>query len=469
MYQTITHYAAWPSLLKAGQVNEITVTATQRTFMFWEDKEYTVRINALFADVEDYHYAIHKTDLTVKGHKGILKFSHLFEGEGEYWIDISDDEKPLGSVHVYALQDDLYGLRPLKGDFHSNRYRSDGTEDPGMVASLFREYGYDFFVLTDHNRYYPGAELLDGYDGIPLGLHLIRGEEVHTPGSMVHLVHVGGTGSVAEIYVHDRPTYEKEYKAIEKELSDRIPAQYRARYAMAMWAADKIHSFGGIAVIAHPYWHHGGSHTYNITPEFLELLLNSGKFDAMEVGGGIGHIGINLTLARWQEWTAKGNAITIMGTSDIHGFNNRDFNTRYSVVFAKDNTTESILDALKAGLCVSVEGNNDPHLPEYRCYGSLRLVTYAQFLLNNYFTETRHIAEGEGPAMRRYLTGEENGELLSAMADRVDNYYRRYAGIDAPILPTDKMLERIEHWRDLQRNGPPTCSSYLLSGKKPHI
>lgn len=469
MYQTTTHYAAWPSLLKAGQSQEITITATQRCFMFWEGKEYTVRINPLFADVEDYHYAVHKTDLTAVGHNGVLTFSFFFEGEGEYWVDLLDGEDKLGSLHLYALKKDLYELRPLKGDFHAHSFRSDGQEDPGMVASLFREYGYDFLVLTDHNRYYSGAELLDGYEGVSLGLHIVRGEEVHTPGSMVHLVHIGGKESVAEIYVHHREIYEAEYKAIEADLPDTIPAQYRARYAMAMWAADKIHAFGGLAMIAHPYWHHGGSHTYNITPEFLELLLNSGKFDCMEVGGGINHTCINLTLARWQEWAAKGNSIAITGTSDVHNFNNREFNTRYSIVFARDNTTEGILDALQKGLSVSVEGNNDPYLPEYRCYGSLRLVTYAQFLLNNYFTETRHIAEGEGPAMRRYLMGEESGELLSAMAKRVDNYYRRYAGIDAPILPTEEMLRKIEHWRKIQRNGPPFRSSSLVTGIKPNI
>lgn len=469
MYQTINHYAAWPSLLKAGQVNEITVTATQRAFMFWEGKEYTVRINPLFADVADYHYADHKTDLTVCGHNGVLKFSFLFEGEGEYWMDLLDGEDKLGSLHLYALEADLYSLRPLKGDLHAHSFRSDGAEDPGMVASLFREYGYDFFMLTDHNRYYPGAELLDGYEEVPLGLHVMRGEEVHTPISMVHLVNIGGKKSVAEIYVHHREVFEEEYQAIEKDLPDTIPAQYRKRYAMAMWAADKIHEYGGLAMIGHPYWLHGGSHTYNITPEFLELLLNSGKFDCMEVGGGIGHLSINLTLARWQEWAAKGHSIAIAGTSDVHGFNNREFNTRYTIVFAKDNTTEGIQEALRKQLSVSVEGNNDPHLPEYRCYGSLRLVTYAQFLLNNYFTETRHIAEGEGPAMRRYLMGEESKELLAAMAGRVDDYYRRYVGLDAPILPTEEMLKKIEHWREVQRNGPPFRSSSLVQGHKPNI
>ena len=76
------------------------------------------------------------------------------------------EEKVLQKFNVFSVGEDLYGLTPLKGDLHSHSYRSDGKRDPADLAGHFREQGYDFLALTDHNRYYPGGEIDDVFKDV---------------------------------------------------------------------------------------------------------------------------------------------------------------------------------------------------------------------------------------------------------------------------------------------------------------
>ena len=39
-----------------------------------------------------------------------------------------------------------------KGNIHTHTSMSDGDTDPYKVAGWFRRHGYDFLVLTDHDR-----------------------------------------------------------------------------------------------------------------------------------------------------------------------------------------------------------------------------------------------------------------------------------------------------------------------------
>ena len=93
----------------------------------------------------------------------------------------------------------------------------------------------------------------------------------------------------------------------------------------------------------------------------------------------------------------------------------------------------------------------------------MRLVIYTQFLLGGYFKRTAQITAGEGVAMRRYLIGEEDGELLSAMHDRAGVFYRRFFGIERPVLPDEKRLSYENKWRGVQLSSPETRGSSLFS------
>ena len=39
----------------------------------------------------------------------------------------------------------------LKGNIHTHSFWSDGNQFPEMIASWYKQKGYDFLALTDHN------------------------------------------------------------------------------------------------------------------------------------------------------------------------------------------------------------------------------------------------------------------------------------------------------------------------------
>lgn len=80
--------------------------------------------------------------------------------------------------------------RWYKGNTHTHTLRSDGDASPEDVVRWYREHGYDFLVITDHNK----VTLVDGG-----GLLLIPGEEVtdRLPKKPLHVCAIGIERAVA--------------------------------------------------------------------------------------------------------------------------------------------------------------------------------------------------------------------------------------------------------------------------------
>ncbi len=456
------NFAVWPRVVPTGSATELTVLPTENAFLFREDTEYTVLPVPVNEDIEDVHAPLPVQRILVRGKGGALRFFHTFSREQEYDLIVFEGERKLAVLPLFALKEDLFFLRPLKGDLHCHSHRSDGRRDPAALAGYYREAGYDFLALTDHNRYYPSEELQDAYRAVPLGMTLLPGEEVHTPGSTVHIVHVGGKSSVAAHYVQEPERYERELHGYLERVPAAVPEPLRARYAKAWWATDAIRQAGGIAIFPHPYWR--PVHLcYNVCDELNGLLLKSDFFDAYELMGGMGQPGNNCSLARWNDLRAEGLRLAAVASSDAHTVLEQDstFGKLFTIVLAKGRQPAQILDAILAGHTVAVEACGEGGSLEYRCYGSLRLVVYAQFLLQSYFPETQARMCGEGVLMREYLVGEEEGSLLAAMAGRADLFYERCFGRREMALPHEERLAFEEKWRKVQLSGPATKGSGL--------
>lgn len=69
--------------------------------------------------------------------------------------------------------------RWYKGNLHTHTTMSDGDMPPDYVANWYKEHGYNFLVLSDHNVLTPIAEL-NGVLAEPEKYLLIPGEEVTT-------------------------------------------------------------------------------------------------------------------------------------------------------------------------------------------------------------------------------------------------------------------------------------------------
>ncbi len=80
----------------------------------------------------------------------------------------------------------------LKGNLHTHTTESDGDASPEYVASWYREHGYDFLVLSDHNH----VTILDEADSQPGEWPLlIPGEEVSSRiFDRTRPIHVNGIG-----------------------------------------------------------------------------------------------------------------------------------------------------------------------------------------------------------------------------------------------------------------------------------
>ena len=465
MLPTPVNYAIYPSVVRAGVESEIFIVPTEKAFLFVEDQEYKVTVIGVDNDEMDYKTCKSHQIMMIKGHRGVLQFSFLFHSEQEYQIKIETMEpKLLGSVFLYALEEDLYALKPLKTDLHSHSFRSDGMRDPSAEAGHYREQGYDCFALTDHNRFYPGGEIDETFQGVKTEFFRIPGEEVHTPGNIIHIVHVGGTKSVAAQYVNDTDGYLRETEEYKKKVPADIPAEYTERYAMAMWATDKIHEAGGLAIFPHPFWRPGKSSVNNVRYDFAKRLIKSGMFDAYELIGGMGQVGNNLSIALWGELRADGVKIPVVASSDVHKIEGKlYFPYLFTISFAKERNAESVLESIRKGMTVAVESTGSNYDLQHRCYGSYRLVAYAHFLLRQYFLPMQRICASEGVAMRAYAMGEADKQLIEVQAEFAAHFRARFFGQEPPVLPSDAMLEFEERWRDVQRKGPQTRGSSIAT------
>ena len=455
-----SNYKCFPSVLCVGKETTVTVVPRDTSRVFRPEISYEIAVEGLWDDQLDYQ-SRNPTDYPFEIADGCLKFTITPKSEQEFFVRLKQGGKE-EKISFYAVNEDLYRLRPLKGDFHTHTYYSDGSNGITMTPADYREEGFDFFTLTDHNRMYTSRLAAELYQDVPLGMHIIFGEEVHTPGSTLHIVHAGGKGSVCARYIKDKASYEAEVDEIEKTMSH-IPQQYRRRMAMAHWACSRIHEEEGLAIFAHPSWQ---PDHYNLSLEFVRMLFEEKIFDAFELMGGCREKDSNLQLALWQEQAFRGNPIPVVGSSDSHDhdFKKNIFAHRFTLVFAKDNTTESILHAIRSGYSLACEVSpNNEH--DVRFYGnSVRLVAFAHFLFAHYFFETWRLCYGEGVLMRRYAQGEPVEAVLSALAPTVETFYKRFYGLlEAPVINAQQQAF-LDRALDMQRTEGP-----ITKGSKIHI
>jgi hypothetical protein len=91
-----------------------------------------------------------------------------------------------------GLQGGRASGRWFKGNLHTHTLNSDGDSTPDEVVGWYREHGYDFLVLTDHN-FLTGVDGLNAVQGAPGKFLVIRGEEV-TSAVDKKPIHVNGLG-----------------------------------------------------------------------------------------------------------------------------------------------------------------------------------------------------------------------------------------------------------------------------------
>ena len=97
-----------------------------------------------------------------------------------------EDGKPreLFTLELYALRDDLYDLRPFRGDFHLHTsFSACGKryEDPRYVVAVGRAAGLDFIAVTDHCQIHGSEAARQYYAALETSYRIFPGEECHMP------------------------------------------------------------------------------------------------------------------------------------------------------------------------------------------------------------------------------------------------------------------------------------------------
>lgn len=220
-----------------------------------------------------------------------------------------------------------------KGNIHTHTTKSDGDEDPDLVTRWYRDHGYDFLVLSDHNhRTILEHEIEDG----PL---MIPGEEVTARISIGQVpIHINGIGI---------------RRMVEPIDLDEIVATIQAN-------VNSILDAGGIAQLNHPNYEWAFNHEHISQVEGASLMEIHNAHPAVNTYGAPGKPS---TEEMWDLVLSAGTVIFGTATDDSHNYH--DFTPDKSnpgrgwvVVKAPELTVDAIVDGLATGQFYSSTGVN---------------------------------------------------------------------------------------------------------------
>lgn len=424
----ISNYEIFPCVVKSGKKQKITIKPCGEGAKFDDGNEYIISIlpmehsSVTYIPGGNISNSRDKYDsVCARPVNGVIGFEYSFEDEQQWAIDIytDGDTKNITRLFVYSVFEDLYERSPYMGDLHSHSCRSDGSEEPAVVASNYRRAGFDFMGLTDHGKWRPSQEAIDKFRDVEIDLLLCHGEEVHLSGGYMHIVNFGSDYSVNELFEADK---ENIHAALvrESETIETPNGVNPLEYVYRKWVCEQIRKSGGLCIIPHPFWIHG-PYQYNMRSKMLDYVFETGLYDAFELIGGQTVNENNLQIAFYCDQLQKGRKIPVVGSSDSHGTDPaKYFKQSKTIVFAKELDCASVCGAVKEFYSVAID---DMPGEAYRVYGSFRLVKYARFLLKHYFPGHDSLCFEEGRLMRDYIDGDSSAAAaLSALHGRTEKY-----------------------------------------------
>jgi hypothetical protein len=185
-------------------------------------------------------------------------------------------------------------LRWYKGNTHTHTLNSDGDSTPDDVARWYREHGYHFLVMTDHN-FLTSVDGLNALHGANEKFLVIKGEEV-TSSFQSKAVHVNGL-DVASLV----------------EPARNAPSLV----ATIQGNVDAIRKVNGVPHINHPNF------LWSMTPEDLRQVTNNRLFElynghpTVHNDGGGGVPGLEQV---WDQLLSQGHWLYGIAVDDAHVF-----------------------------------------------------------------------------------------------------------------------------------------------------
>ncbi len=445
MKKEIRYYQIIPSVVPANKETEVEIQCFEPYYGFKDGITYGVVITPysipkkpftdkyILSDVGD-----NADKLFVIAQDGKLRFSYFFNGEqkwrvrvyateptndnpmikkyGGYWYSHSVAAQNGCTLEMYSVEEDLYTLRPYKGDLHLHTSMSDGIETPQTTAANYRKAGYDFIAITDHHVYESSAIAREAFADVKTNFIIYNGEEVHSDYiGQLHIVNFDSQSSVNKRILEDRANVLKEIEEIKSRLNcfDKVDIAWR------IWAYKAIKQSGGLAIMAHPYW---DIFKAVVSDETINYLFENKLFDVLEVLGGVNHADNNMQALLYHDMKGKGMEYPIVGSTDSHSsleYGVERFAIAYTVAFAE--STSSVRRAIERGYTVAVQ-NEKGQQPNV--IGGLRLARYTRFLMENYFPLHDEFCFTAGMMMRKYYL--EKNVAAKQICERTEEYIQRF-------------------------------------------
>ena len=329
---------------------------------------------------------------------GVYKISYAFFDEQKYDVKVKVGQEVVFNGRIYSVFEDLVGINVFKGDTHLHSNRSDGEGTPFEVGCAYRAKGYDFIAITDHHKYAPSIEAKQEFEQLTSAFTVFKGEEVHNKDmGYFHIINFDGDFSINDVVENKKDYVEEEINKILKTVKIDDDVADKRDCAYRIFVSNEIRKSNGLSIMAHPYWDCFGE--YNMPTKTVEYLLKNNWYDGIEILAGndiVGQNGNNLFISLWSELKTRGVNVSVLGASDAHSTTRPTsvFNKQYSYVFAT--SANGIKTAIKEGKTVAVlviDKNN------YLIFGEFRLVKYARFLHEEYYSNYVKLAKAHSKAL----------------------------------------------------------------------
>lgn len=238
-----------------------------------------------------------------------------------------------------------------RGNTHTHTKNSDGDGSPMRAAEWYREHGYQFVVITDH-EYLTNVAGLNAVIGAPGRFLVMQGQEVTQWGAdpARRTAHINAIGNKYVVYPMGdvRCVGEGCGRMVAKDVP--LSVTFEKNIANVIAA-------GGIAQVNHPngIWAVQPPDLYNIPDSTLMEIWNATS-GAHNLGGtdDSGHVSIS-TEALWDTLLTRGKVVWGVGSDDTHdyfkteGFDVAPPGKGWIVVRADSLTPETIMTALHQG------------------------------------------------------------------------------------------------------------------------
>ncbi|MGQ9629051.1 MAG: CehA/McbA family metallohydrolase [bacterium] len=218
------------------------------------------------------------------------------------------------------------GGKWYRGCLHTHTTRSDGALPPEGVARWYRDKGYDFISITDHNVFTDVGGLSDGDFLVLPGAELSGRDE---ESGVEH--HIIAAGTLSPVILDKDPSPQE--------------------------LIDRIRGCGGEAIVAHPYWSGSTVRDLSELRDHVGVeVFNTSAF--VEDGRGFSNV-------HWDQLLDMGICTWGLAVDDSH-WKRSDAGGGWIVLRASELSREAILRSLREGLFYATSG---PQILDLRLEG----------------------------------------------------------------------------------------------------